>query len=207
MPGGGIVQIGLADGLPVPLADQDRIPGVQKKLTVGLYDVVHVDQIALVAAEKALVAQLLLDFVQPLVYGIGQIGGPVEQALGVAALHIENLVQGDADHVGPLADGIGAGLKGLKDAVHDAAELFQAEGLEQIAGGLHVIAVHRKVGGGGEEDNPPVKPQRPQLAGGVNAQMSAHVDIQKYDVKSQPVLYVLNQDVSALIGEQLRAEG
>ena len=67
-------------------------------MPVRLLDTVHIDQIALVAAEKAGVAELPLDFIQTLVDHVGIPASAVKNAFRVAAFHIQNFVERNSDH-------------------------------------------------------------------------------------------------------------
>ena len=121
LPGGHIVQIGLTDGLQAALPDVNHVPGHQQKLLVRLPDVVHVDQKALMAPEEPPVPQLAFDLVEGLVDHVGPAGAAVQDASGVAALDIQDLVVGDVKDRGALPDLIDAGASDLSDPVHDPA--------------------------------------------------------------------------------------
>ena len=86
------------------------------KLAVGLGDKVHVDQIALMTAEKTVVAEFRLDFSQLFIDDVTTAVAAVEDTLGVGALYERDLGIRYTDDSHPLLYLVRAGIKILKDA-------------------------------------------------------------------------------------------
>lgn len=142
-------------------------------------NIVHVNDIAAMAAEKIL-GQFLLQFHKAAVGGIGSSAG-VEDGFPAKHFDILDLPQQDLDAL-PLVcnfNGLGQGRNIIQAPVHGLVQLALGIGLEQVARRIDPIAFQGMVlAGGGKHQLAPCI-LLPDSLGSLHAGEGRHINIQK----------------------------
>ena len=122
---------------------------------IGILNVGHIDQITLMASEKTGIVQFLFDLPELFIHRIGPAPFSMEEAPGIPAFHIQDLMIRDPCHDTAALDLIGVDIASRQHPVHHHTKLLIAVRLEQIPSRLNLIAVNREIRCGRQKDNFP----------------------------------------------------
>ena len=108
----------------------------------------------------------------------------VEAEVLVVHLHHDDGGKGQTDDAGGAVEGEQRFLflESAEELVQHGEEAVRRRGLEEIGKGLHRIALHGKLRGGGEENDLGIPGEGADLPGGLHPREAGHEDIQQHGV-------------------------
>ena len=156
--------------IPVPLQDHSFafcpdeycIPILEYEAVIGLADIIHIDQVALVAAQKPCVIKLCLYFIQLFIHMVGAAIRPVQDALCIAAFYIHDLIDRDKFDRGFLHKPIAAALVFRQKPIQRVPDILNPVRLYDISGGIDAVAFQCIIGAGGAEYDSATVEELPQ---------------------------------------------